>query len=40
MGVGISGRFGVLDVVECLFIYSVSFDIVIGLMVGGVDVFL
>lgn len=35
IGVGISGWLGILDVFECLFIYGVLFDWVIGLIVGG-----
>lgn len=38
MGVGMSGRFGVLDVVECVLIFGVELEMVIGLIVGGEEV--
>lgn len=37
-GVGISGWFGVLDVLECLLIFGVFYGRVIGLIVGGFGV--
>lgn len=35
MGVGISGCFGVFDVLEILFIFGMFFILIIGLIVGG-----
>lgn len=35
IGVGMSGWLGVLDVFECLFIYGVLFEMVVGIIVGG-----
>lgn len=35
IGVGISGRLGVLDVVECVFIFNIDFYEIIGIIVGG-----
>ncbi len=39
IGAGTSGRLGVLDAVECPPTYGVDYDVVIGLMAGGVDAF-
>lgn len=38
IGVGISGWLGVLDVVECFFIFCILLELVQGILVGGVSV--
>lgn len=40
MGVGISGWFGVLDVLECFLMFGVLYGLVVGLIVGGLGVLL
>lgn len=38
IGVGMSGWLGILDVVECRFMFSVFDSLVVGVIVGGESV--
>lgn len=39
LGAGTSGRLGILDAVECLPTFGIDYDVVIGLMAGGLESF-